>query len=151
GGAVVDAREINIRGGRLDITDATLFPGISFQARVSNVPPNGGQVSIHITDDVTVTATGRPTLARPGIETYAGTSFAIVAGDVAGINVKAGSLSMSGLAAIQSNRYGPGNPPTVVITAATIEVRNGAVIGMSNSFGGGASPAAGGTLTINGN
>ena len=47
GGAIVDGREINIRGGRLEITDATLFPGVSFQARLPGAPaPNGGQVNI---------------------------------------------------------------------------------------------------------
>ena len=35
-----------------------------------------------------------------------------------------------GMAAIATNRFGPGNPPTVVITADTIEVRNGASIAM---------------------
>ena len=39
GGAFVDGREINIRGGRLEITDATLFPGVSFQQGLLNVPP----------------------------------------------------------------------------------------------------------------
>ncbi len=153
GGAVVDGKEINIRGGRLEITDATLFPGVSFQRLAGAPAPNGGQVNINVTDDVTITAIS-PAVAIPGIQTFAGsgsTSGVVVPGDVPGINIKAGSLSMSGPAAIQSSRFGPANPPTVAITANDIEVRNGASIGMTNSFGGDTFPTGGGTLTINGN
>jgi filamentous hemagglutinin family protein len=157
GGAIVDGREINIRGGRLEITDAILFPGSSSLTLAPGLPPpNGGQVSIHVTGDVTITGTGRTLIAQgisalPGIQTYAGSPSGIVLqGDVPSVNIRAGSLSMSGLAAIQTNRYGPGNLPTVEITAETIEIRNGAVIGMSNSFGGGASPRSRGAVDING-
>ena len=151
GGAVIDGKQINIRGGRLEITDATLFPGVSFQTRVPGAPaPNGGEVNINVTDDVTITAIS-PAVAIPGIQTFAGSQTAVVQADVPGVNIKAGSLSMSGPAAIQSSRFGPGNPPTVTITADNIEVRNGASIGMTNSFGGGPFPTDGGTLTINGN
>jgi filamentous hemagglutinin family protein len=156
GGAVVDGKNINIRGGRLEIRDATLFPGVSFQVGLPGAPaPNGGQVNINVTDDVTITSIS-PQVARPGIQTFAGSgSNALVVpvqGDVPGINIKAGSFSISGpLALIQSSRFGPANPPTVAITANNIEVRNGASIGMTNSFGGGPFPTDGGTLTINGN
>ena len=74
-----------------------------------------------------------------------------VTGDAPSINIQAGRLSMSGAAGIVSARFGPGNPPAVVITADTIEIRNGASIAMSNLFGGGTFPTSGGTLTINGN
>jgi filamentous hemagglutinin family protein len=152
GGAVIDGREINIRGGRLELTDATLFPGISFQARLPNAPPpNGGRVNIDVTDNVTITGTGRSTLALPGIQTFAGSTTTLLAGDVPGVNIEASRFSMTGSAGIVTNRFGPGTPPAVVITADTIEVRNGASVGMSNFFGGGAFPGGGGTLTINGN
>jgi filamentous hemagglutinin family protein len=159
GRAVVDGREINIRGGRLEITDATLFPGFFFLfggAFSSFLRPNGGQVSIRVTDDVTITGT-RPALIGgilPGIQTFAGEGpFAIggFPGDVPGVNIEAGRLSMSGMATIQTSRSGPGNPATVVITADTIDLHNGASIVMSNRFGGGPFPTGGGTLTINGN
>src|SRR5262249_48030728 len=79
------------------------------------------------------------------------TAGVVVPGDVPSIDIKAGSLFMSGPAAIQSSRFGPANPPTVTITADNIEVRNGSSIGMTNSFGGGSFATGGGTLTINGN
>ena len=153
GGAVVDGREINIRGGRLEITDATLFPGLSFQTGMP-VPPNGGQVSIHVTDDVTITGKSPIPTNRvvPGIQTFAGsTGVQPLGGDVPGVNIEAGRFSMLGTASIVTNRFGSGNAPTVVITADTIEVRNGAFIAMSNMFGGGTFSTGGGTLTINGN
>jgi filamentous hemagglutinin family protein len=151
GGAIVDGREINIRSGRLEIADATLFPGISSQARLPGAPaPNGGQVSIKVTDDVSITGTGRSLLALPGIQTFAGATNALVQGDVPGVNIEAGRFSMSGNAGIVTNRFGPGAAPTVAITADTIELRNGAAIAMSNSFGGGTFSTGGGTLTIKG-
>src|SRR5262249_39825861 len=96
GGAGVDAKGNKIRSGRVEITDATLFPGISFQARLPGAPaPNGGQVNINVTDDVTISARS-PAVAVPGIQTYAGSPSpfapALVSGDVAGINIKAGSF-----------------------------------------------------------
>ena len=68
-----------------------------------------------------------------------------------GVNIQAGRFSISGNGAIVTNRFGPGAGPSVAITADTIDVRNGASIAMSNSFGGGTLPTGGGTLTINGN
>ena len=69
GGAFVDGREINIRGGRLEITNATLFPGVAFRSGLPVQPPNGGQISIRVTDDVTITGTGTSTT---GIQTLPG-------------------------------------------------------------------------------
>jgi filamentous hemagglutinin family protein len=159
GGAVVDGREINIRGGRLEITDAMLFPGVSSLVRPPDSPaPNGGQVSIRVTDDVTITGTRTlrvvPGTQRfSGVETFAGSpsSPEPVPGDVPGVNIEAGRFSMSGAAGIVTKRFGPGKPSAVVIAADTIELRNGALISMTNFFGGGPFSTDGGTVTINGN
>ena len=155
GGALIDAREINIRGGQLQITDATLFPGLLFSVRLPGaVAPAGGQVNIKVSDAVTITGAESPiALALPGITTFNGASFSAtpVAGDAPGINIEAGSFSMSGRAGIVANRFGPGNGSNVVIKANKIEVRKGSSIALSNSFGGGNFPTGGGSLTISGN
>ena len=154
GGALIDAREINIRGGQLQITDATLFPGASFFNRqLDSVAPAGGQVNIKVSGSLTITGSETTSsLALPGIQTFNGSQAlaAPVAGDAPGINIEAGSLSMSGRASIAANRYGPGNGANVVIKADTIEVRNGSSVALSNLFGGGAFPTGGGSLTISG-
>ncbi|MCI0407001.1 MAG: hypothetical protein L0191_00315, partial [Acidobacteria bacterium] len=154
-GSVVDAKNIFIRGGRLVIADALVFPG-GFSVFRFTPPPDGGEVNIEVTNDVNISGTGPVPFLEdtPGIQTFAGFRDEIVAGDVPDIRIKAGSLSVSGEAVILAIRQGPGNPdsppeismPEISITTTgnTVRVENGASIGLINAFEG-----PGGRLTIN--
>ena len=145
GGALIDAREINIRGGQLQITDATLFPGLLFSSTLARRSCSSwwpgkhqGQRCPHYHRRRVVycaCSSGYPRRST-------GPSFSAtpVAGDAPGINIEAGSFSMSGRAGIVANRFGPGNGANVVIKANAIEVRKGSSIALSNSFGGGDFP-----------
>ena len=143
GNSVIDAKEVFIRGGRLVINGATIFPGIFFLAGAPVAPPNGGGVNIATSDSVQII--GQPVVLAPsGIQTFAGSATAPVPGDVPNITIKSPSVSISDGALVQTSRQGPGNPSNVVIEADTVDVRNGASVSLVNSFQG-----PGGTLTVN--
>ena len=152
GASIVDGKEIFIRGGRLEINNGVVVPG-GFANELSFVGlsplPDGGEVNIKVTDDVTITGTDLDglTLAPPGIFVYAGDFFDISPeSKVPDVNITAGSVSISGLAGIQSNRNAPGAPGDVVIDADAVNVASGGSIILFNAFEG-----SGGNLTINAN
>lgn len=149
--SAVDAREVFIRGGRLTIDDSAVLPGLFSPPRLSGVPsPDGGEVNIKVTGPLTVSGQTALFGFRPGIYTF--NALVLVTAnptipsprDVPDINIEAGSISVSGLAGIQSERFAPGNAADVVIKTDSLEVRNGAVVALNNFFAG-----PGGTLTVN--
>jgi filamentous hemagglutinin family protein len=150
-GSIVDAKEIFIRGGRLVIDDGLLLPG-AFALELSGIGlsplPNGGEVNIKVTNDVTITGTGVEPLitARPpGIFIYTGDFFSISPeAKVPDVRIDAGSVSISGFGGIQTNRNAPGEPGNVVINANTVNVGRGGSVVLFNAFEG-----AGGNLIIN--
>ena len=147
GGSIVDGKEVFIRGGRLVINDSLIMPG-AFAFLGAPVPqPNGGEVNIKVSGDVTITGT-RPepfTAAPPGILTFNGSPNSIAPpAKVPDITIDAHSLSLSGFSSIQTDRFGPGGAPTVAINVDTMSVKNGAGIGLFNFFQG-----PGGSLTVN--
>ena len=106
-------------------------------------PPNGGEVNIAVSDGVNII--GRPpVMATSGIQTFSGSTSAVVPGDVPNITIQASSVSVSQGALVQSVRQGPGNPSNVLIEADTVDVLSGASVGLRNLFQG-----PGGTLTVN--
>ena len=134
-----------MRGGRLVMNDAALFPGF-FSELGETPPPNGGAIDIKVASDVNLRATGIDEflLGRPGgIRTFAGIAGPGDPGNVPGIRVQADSVSLSGPVRIQSDRFGSGAAADVVITANTVEVRDGASMSVNNFFAG-----PGGSLTI---
>jgi filamentous hemagglutinin family protein len=137
GRSIIDAKQIVVRGGRLVIDNAILFPGFF----PPGPPPNGGIVDVKVSNDVTIRGTAsQPLFATPGIRTLAGTT-----GNAApDISVEAPSLTVSGVALIQSDRMGAGNPAQIVVTADTVNVLDGASMSVNNLFAG-----PGGSLTIN--
>lgn len=144
GGSIVDGREVFIRGGRLAIEDATVWPG--FFALFVGLPgplPDGGGVNIRVANDVTIDAVA-PILTDPGIQTFAGVPFDLIPGDVPSIRIDAASLSMSGPSLILATRWGPGNPPDIVANADTISLGSGSFIGAQNFWDG-----PGGAITFN--
>jgi filamentous hemagglutinin family protein len=145
GGSLVDGREVFIRGGRLEIRDAVIFPGAFSQFRVS-APPNGGEVNVKVTNDVAVIGNSFVPLIqdRPGIQTFAGSPSTVLSGDVPNIRVEASTVTVSGLGVIQATRLGPGAPPNLTVQAGSVKVENGALIGILNRFAG-----PGGSITIN--
>ncbi len=143
GNSVVDSREVFIRGGQLTIDGASIFPGFFSLTGAPVAPPNGGEVNISVSDSVNII--GRPAvLATSGIQTFAGSANAVVAGDVPNITIKSSSLSVSGPAVVQTTRQGPGNPSNVLIEADTVNISSGATVGLRNLFQG-----SGGSLTVN--
>jgi len=147
GGSIVDGKEVFIRGGRLVIDNSLIMPG-AFAFLGAPVPqPNGGEVNIKVSGDVTITGT-RPepfTAAPPGILAFNGSPNSIAPpAKVPDITIDAHSLSLSGFASIQTDRFGPGGSPNVAVTVDTMSVKNGAGIGLFNFFQG-----PGGSLTVN--
>ena len=65
--SLVDAKEIFVRGGRLVMNDAALFPGFFSELGVTPAP-NGGAIDIKVASDVNLRATGidQFLLGRPG-------------------------------------------------------------------------------------
>jgi len=143
GNSVIDAKEVFIRGGRLVIEGASIFPGFFFLVGAPVAPPNGGEVNIAASDSVEII--GRPpVLASSGIQTFAGVNSALIAGDVPNITIKSSSVSVSGGALVTTTRKSTGNPSTVLIEADTVAVRSGAFVSLANFVQG-----PGGTLTVN--
>jgi filamentous hemagglutinin family protein len=150
GASIVDGKEIFIRGGRLEINNGVIVPG-GFATELSFVGlsplPNGGEVNIKVTNDVTITGTDFDglTFAPPGIFVYTGDFFNISPeAKVPDVNITAGSVSISGFAGIQTNRNAPGQPGNVVINANTVNVGSGGSVVLFNAFEG-----PGGNLIIN--
>src|SRR5262249_1202967 len=82
GGSIIDGKQIVVRGGRLVIANAVLFPGAT-----TAVPPNGGKVDIKVSNDVTISSTANNPLFGPsGIRTQA---VATAPGKVPDITVEA--------------------------------------------------------------
>ena len=160
GGSIVDAKNVFIRGGDLAITSAAIIPGfftVVAPTATSNgapAPPvGGGEVNIRVANGVTI---GGPfNLFPSGIQFVGpvGANGSIVAADVPNITIQAGSFRLLGQPAtiqsrqpqIQTIRRGPGNSPSITISADTVEVRNGAFIDVGNFY---ANSAAEGTGEI---
>jgi len=150
GASIVDAKEIFIRGGRLDIDNGVIVPG-GFSNELSFVGlsplPDGGQVNIKLTGDMTITGTDLDglTFAPPGIFIYSGDFFSVSpAAKVPDVNITAKTVSISGFAGIQTNRNAPGDPGDVVINADTLNVSSGGSIVLFNAYAG-----PGGNLIVN--
>jgi filamentous hemagglutinin family protein len=148
GRSIVDGKEVFIRGGRLVIDNSLIMPGAFAFLGAPGVPaPNGGEVNIKVTNDVTVTGTALEprTQAPPGILVFNG-AFGSIAqtAKVPDVRIDAGSVNLSGLTSIQTDRLGPGDPGNILINAPNVQVSNGSSIGLFNFFQG-----SGGNLTIN--
>ena len=147
--SVIDAKEIFIRGGKLEMSDGLINPGYFSLVACCYPSPDGGAVDIQITGSATITATDRDVLSFriPGIYTTAGAFFEpqlFPDAKVPDITIKAGSLTLSGIAAIQTDRLGPGEPAKVLVEADTVTVQNGASIVSLNFYDG-----PGGNIEIN--
>jgi filamentous hemagglutinin family protein len=145
GGSLVDGKEVFIRGGRLEIRDAVIFPGAFSLFGVSE-SPNDGEVNIKLTNDLVIVGNRLVPLIqdRPGIQTFAGSPSTVLAGNVPDIRVEANAVALSGLGVIQATRLGPGVPPDLTVQAGSVRVENGALIGILNRFEG-----PGGSITVN--
>lgn len=155
-GSIVDGKEIFIRGGRLVIDDGVVLPG-AFAFELSFVGlsplPDGGQVNIKVTDDVTIRGTSfEPlTFAAPGIFVYTGDPLGNSVSPEAklpDVRIDADSVSISGFAAIQAQRNAPDRldekTGNVEINANKVMVGSGGSIVLINAIQGDAP-----SLTIN--
>ena len=151
GASIVDAKEIFVRAGRLEINNGLIAPGafspqLQFLAGLSP-PPDGGEVNVNVRGDVIITGTDLDglTFAPPGIFVYTGDFFfESPAAKVPDVNITAGSVSVSGFASIQTNRNAPGEPGNVVINTDTLNVSSGGSVVLFNAFAG-----PGGNLIVN--
>ncbi len=146
--SVVSAQEVFIRGGQLSIHNGIIAPG-AFALFGREGLPNGGEVNVQISGAVNISGTDlEPNSQQPsGIITFAGSPQAPEFFDpakVPDITIEANSVSVSGVASIQSLRDGPGEPSHVTVNADTVTVENGASVLMLNRFQG-----PGGALTMN--
>jgi len=168
GGSVVDGREVFVRGGGFRIDDGFILPGFfsqrgaraPFSLADPVAPPNGGEVNVKLSGQLTITGTqafypaspgdtGCEACFPPGIATFAGSNLSSPASaptDVPNIMIEADSVVLSEVAVVASDRFGPGNAAEVEINAEALEVRNGAFISVRNFFEG-----PGGSLTVNAN
>ena len=158
GGGIVDAKNVFIRGGNLNINSATIWPGFFttvFPVATSGIvpapAPGGGEINIRVANAVTI---GGPfILTAPGIQ-FVGAS--LVQADVPNITIQAGSFSLLGQPGVAGNRQpqiqtirmGPGKSPLITIVADTVEVRNGASVLIGNLFANSATEGAG-ELVVN--
>jgi filamentous hemagglutinin family protein len=148
-GSIIDAREVYIRAGQLQVTNALVFPGAIPVIFGRYTQPNGGEVNVQATDDVTISGTfpfsGPNGDFVTGIRTQSGSDSAVGAPtDAAAITIEAGSVSIGGRAAVRSVRFGPGNAAEITISADTLTISNGGTLNLSNLYAG-----PGGTITIN--
>ena len=143
GGSVVDATDVYIRGGTIIIDDAAIAPGYFFVAGLAP-PPDGGSVDVGARELVSITGTTPLPVARPdggpylaGITAFGGSPLAgEPPTDGADINISGGDISMSGVAAVISERFGPGQAGDINITGDSVEVRNGAFVANINTYDG---------------
>ncbi|MGH8615165.1 MAG: filamentous hemagglutinin N-terminal domain-containing protein [Gammaproteobacteria bacterium] len=154
GGSVVDGREVFVRGEESRIDDGFIVPGFfsqhggeaPFSLADPVAPPNGGEVNIKLSGQLKITGTRAFFGFTPGLSTFAGSSLSSPAStptDVPDIKIEAGSVVLSEVAVVQSDRFGPGSAAAVEINADALEVRNGASISVNNFFEG-----SGGSLTV---
>ncbi len=137
GASIVDAKDVFIRGGRLVIDEAIIFPGVFGLG----LPPDGGQVNVKVTNDVTITGTAPEplTFVPPGIIVLAGSGVLpelFPDAKVPDITIDAQSVLLSGFVAVQNNRFGPGAPGDIEVKADTVRLENGAAIAVLNSYEG---------------
>jgi large exoprotein involved in heme utilization and adhesion len=152
GKSIIDAREIYIRGGQLTINNGVLFPGANPVIFNKYTQPNGGQVNIKATGDLTIR--GSTVISGPGgtflmgIHTQAGLPTAIVNTDAADITIEADSVSISGRATVRSERYGPGSAADIAVTAHSptnsLTISSGGTLNVTNAYAG-----SGGSITVN--
>jgi len=145
----IDSKNISIRGGQLVIDNALLWP--AFFSGFGLAPPaDGGGIDIAVNGSVNITGTDvEPFLGNaPGIFTLTGTlsSPPELLPEAKGPDVKieADSLTISGAAAIQTLRAGPGDPSNITVNTDSVTVENGGSISMVNFFAG-----SGGVLAVN--
>lgn len=155
GGSIVDAKNIYIRGGNLLIDESVLVPG-GFAYELSFVGysplPDGGEVNIKVTDDLTMTGTDLEilTFAAPGIFVYTGDFFDISpTAKLPDVNIDAGSVHISGVAGISATKNAPGENGNVVINANDVTIEQGGSINLINTYAGDDLDAPGPSLTIN--
>jgi filamentous hemagglutinin family protein len=158
GNSIIDGREVFIRGGQLTIgvADPTspgrILPGLvspgAFSLLGAGPAPDGGEVNVKVSGAVNISGTQPdPVLGtQSGIFVFAGSFFGVAPpSKVPDITIDAGSVSLSGLASILTNRVGPGDPAEVRINAAdSVRIENGASVQLINTYEG-----RGDSLTIN--
>ncbi len=147
GGSLVDGKDVFIRSGQLTIDNGAIAP--QELSLFGLAPPAfGGVVDIDVRGSVNIRGTQfDPVTGLPaGIIVFSGNPFDLPAGEgkVPDVNIRAQSVSISGLAGIQSNRAGPGEPGNVIINADTLSVGSGGSIALFNNWEG-----PGGNLTVN--
>lgn len=156
GGSIIDATDVYIHGGNITISEAMIAPGYLFLAGLSG-PVSGGNIDITATEQVSILGTApintfaAEFIPRPdggpyisGITTYGGSPVpGAPASDAANININGGNVTVSGVAAVISERLGPGVAGDINITGETVEIRNGAFVANINLYEG-----AGGNITV---
>lgn len=157
GGSIIDATDVYIHGGNIVISDAMIAPGY-LSLLLGTPSPDGGSIDIAATGQVSITGTApiqtfaAPFIPRPdggsylaGITTFGGDPLpGATATDAADINISGGDISVSGMAAIISERLGIGQAGDITITGNSVEVLNGAFVANINLYDG-----TGGNITVN--
>jgi len=154
GGSIIDAQEIYIRSGRLEIKDSFVYPGgVPLFFEVFD-QPSGGEVNVDVRNDVTISGSDFIYGSSPGIRTISGSPDeppTLAAGvDAADITVVADSVEITGTGTIRSERFGPGETEDtggaadITISAdSSVKLTNGGTVVLRNTYAGG-----GGSISI---
>ena len=157
GGTILDTTDVYIRGGNVVISDAMIAPGYLFLAGLTG-PPGGGNIDIGATELVSITGTAPiQTFAAPfiplpdnsgmpfvsGITTFGGSPVPVPPPIASNISISGGDVSVTGVAAVISERLGPSPAGDIAISGNSVEVRNGAFVANINTYDG-----AGGNITV---
>jgi filamentous hemagglutinin family protein len=155
GGSVIDAGEVFIRSGKLEIKDSFVYPGGVPKIFEVFQQPSGGQVNVDVRNDVTISGSDFIYGISPGIRTWSGseTSPTLAPGaDAPDITIHAGgSVAITGTGTVRSERFGPGatsdtgGAADISITAgSSVKILNGGTVVLRNTYAG-----PGGSITIN--
>ncbi len=154
GGSIIDAQEIYIRSGRLEIKDSFVYPGGVPQFFEVFDQPSGGEVNVDVRNDVTISGSDFIYGSSPGIRTISGSPDeppTLATGvDAADITVVADSVEITGTGTIRSERFGPGETEDtggaadITISAdSSVKLLNGGTVVLRNTYAGG-----GGSISI---
>lgn len=137
GNSIVDAHQVVIRGGRVEIEDAAVHPG-AFSRFLLAPPPDGGSIDIAATDTIAISGGGPDPVfaALPGVIAFAGIDQSAPFASVPDVTLSAPLISLSGSSGVTMNRFGAGTAGTIRLTADRVTVSGGASVSIVNLYEG---------------
>ncbi|MGH8598152.1 MAG: filamentous hemagglutinin N-terminal domain-containing protein, partial [Gammaproteobacteria bacterium] len=137
GNSLVDGQNIVVRGGEVEIADATILPG-AFSVFGLAPPPDGGRVDIEATESLSISGTAPdPVFGAPaGVLVFAGLETSAPFARVPDTRLAAPAITLSGVSGVTANRFLGGPGGIVSIVADRLSVAGGASVSLVNAFAG---------------